>query len=826
MSRLFAMALALVASAVASGESAPPIRTDADGVPLPDGAIARLGSARFRFAGHPWGTVAFAPDGKRLAVGDSVGVSVFDTATGRQLLRLSIPDKHYPQVVRFLADGKRLAVGLSDYRQSARLNIHNLADGKVASTSTFAGQQQIFVSDVTPDGSRVLVVDWFVKAYLWDLQTEREVWSFKHQEAAFVKPFTADGKYLATSGSRRADLYDAQTGQPVGPFADPGPRFRDRYQAGMSPDGRLAVGSEKGDVVAVLAARGENRVRLLPSDRRTERFVFSADSRYLASPMPGGTQVWDLTAPDDKGPVARLPGALAAGFAADGKTLALADEGSIVLYTVGEWKPLPQSADPPSPVLRALFLPDGKVIGYTRKGWITWPAAGGTGTRLSDDSPVHVEAYADVSADGRTAVDVLHESGRGDGQGKFTLRLTDLAAGKDRRFPVDGYIWGSARISPDGRFVSAFAKGSNFTIWDAKTGAVLHERRSPDRGTCFGALATADGKGVACSAVGIFNQGGGFPGEGPAYSSITVTDHRTGREWKMEPMPWTVYSGGARFSRDGSRMVLMGHFDNNWERDSVTVWDVAAGRRLMKWDQESGRLDSVALSPDHRSLLAGDRKGRLAVIDIATGEERASFQHRGQILSSAFHPDGTKALSSSPDAPAYVWDLHGHPGRWDPAKANALWADLLSSDAKTAFAAIRTLRANPTEAVAFLKEQVKLAAAPTDEQFKRWLTDLDAPRFVAREQAQRDLTAAADLIRPKLNAARTTASEEAGRRLAQILTAADGLTPDKLRHIRACEVLEGIGTPAALNVLKSWANGPVGARLTTEAAESLIRKAP
>src|SRR5205807_6337384 len=126
-----------------------------------------------------------------------------------------------------------------------------------------------------------------------------------------------------------------------------------------------------------------------------------------------------------------------------------------------------------------------------------------------------------------------------------------------------------------------------------------------------------DGKGVVLSAGGVFNQGGGFPGEGPSYTSVTVTDHRAKREWKVEPLPWTIYSGGARFSPDGSRMVLVGHFDNDWERDSVTVWDTATGRRLMKWDRPSGRIESVALAADHRSLLAGARGGRLTVVEVA-----------------------------------------------------------------------------------------------------------------------------------------------------------------------------------------------------------------
>lgn len=340
----------------------------------------------------------------------------------------------------------------------------------------------------------------------------------------------------------------------------------------------------------------------------------------------------------------------------------------------------------------------------------------------------------------------------------------------------------------------------------------------------FGAAVGMDGK-VTWSAAGIFRPDHrGLPGSGPMYSEVTLTDHRTHRKLNLDPMPWSVYSGGARFSRDGSKAVIQGRWESDWRKDSVTVWDTGTGQRLMKFDREAGRVASVALAADNRSLLAGGINGELALVEVATGGERMTFRHGGSVASSAFSSDGTKAVSTSPDGPVYVWDLLGEPARWDAAKADAVWNDLASSDAKVAFGAIRKLRANPAEAVAFLKERVKLPAIPSDEAVAKMLKGLDAAAFAERERSQRDLTATADLIRPKLKTARKTASEEAGRRLDQIVKAADGWTPDKLRHVRACEVIEWIGTPEAIGLLKRWAVGPEGARLTVESKESVARK--
>jgi hypothetical protein len=100
---------------------------------------------------------------------------------------------------------------------------------------------------------------------------------------------------------------------------------------------------------------------------------------------------------------------------------------------------------------------------------------------------------------------------------------------------------------------------------------------------------------------------------------------------------------------------------------------------------------------------------------------------------------------------------------------------------------------------------------------------LDGPRFADRETAQRELADVADSVRPQLEAARKAASAEAGRRLDQVLKVAGELTADRLRQVRACEVLEGVGGPDAVRLLRAWAAGPAGARLTAEARESLDR---
>jgi WD40 repeat protein len=812
-------------SATEKSDPASKARTDAEGSSLPDGAVARLGSARFRYFAFAGNTrpVTFSPDGKLLAI-TSRGVFLFEVATGRLLHQLQQPDGYWPQVVRFLADGKRIAVGTNSSRSGTRLAFFTLTDGKPAASPDFTGQRATDVIDVTADGSRALLLELGKQVYLWDLKAGRELWAFEHAPYQQVLPITPDGKWFAVTSALKADLRDADTGKVAARFPDPGRRFDVRRGAGLSPDGRITAEAGTADpAVAVLTARGPAAgVRTLPAEKGAGRCVFSPDSRYLVGAGRFGTQVWDLTAADDKGPVARLPAATTAGFSPDGKTLALAGEGFVALASVGDWKVLPQSADPPASVHRVRVTDDGRsVFGYTQQGWVRWPVGGGAANRpfASDARATQWEAeYAlpALSADGRVSAELVSL-----GAGKDyrrALAVADAGGGQPRL--VFGGVYRMPYLSPDGRLVASPAP-EGVRVWDAKTGELLLERKYPPGDQVEAALPAPDGRGLARTVVST--RAGAGSDHVPQYTAVTVTDHTTGRTGRLNPVPWFIYDG-TPFSWDGTRMISRGRFDAVSAKDTVAVWDARSGRRLAAWTGDYGRRDAMGLSADNRSFLVGDWVGRLTLVEVATGGERARFIHRGNISSAAFFPDGRKAVSSTADGPVYVWDLFGDPGKWDASKADAVWTDLASPDAKAAFGAIRKLRANPAEAITFLRDRVKLPAKPSEEMVAGLLRRLDGAAFADRERAHKELSAIAELVRPRLETARKTASEETRRRLDQVLKLTEEFTPEQLRQVRSCEVLEGIGTPEAIKLLRSWAAGPEGARLTTDAKESLARR--
>jgi hypothetical protein len=87
------------------------------------------------------------------------------------------------------------------------------------------------------------------------------------------------------------------------------------------------------------------------------------------------------------------------------------------------------------------------------------------------------------------------------------------------------------------------------------------------------------------------------------------------------------------------------------------------------------------------------------------------------------------------------------------------------------------------------------------------------------------LAALGERARPALRAAlKAGGSLERRRRIEQLLGALDaGASGEALRSVRAVEVLEGIGSSEARQVLAALADGLPSARLTREARAALQR---
>jgi hypothetical protein len=193
----------------------------------------------------------------------------------------------------------------------------------------------------------------------------------------------------------------------------------------------------------------------------------------------------------------------------------------------------------------------------------------------------------------------------------------------------------------------------------------------------------------------------------------------------------------------------------------------------------------------------------------------------------AFAGDGRHFVTGGQDGSVVVWALRPTLAGAAAGNADQLWNDLASDDADKAFKALAALGADPAAAVKRLSEHLRPVAAPNDELVREKLHELDSSLFATRQKAQDDLIHMGDPVRGHLEkaAADRNLSEEVKQRLVAIMKRLDGSMPtsDRLRELRALELLERVATKDAQDLLQRLAEGAPRAVLTQEARATLTR---
>jgi WD40 repeat protein len=406
-----------------------------------------------------------------------------------------------------------------------------------------------------------------------------------------------------------------------------------------------------------------------------------------------------------------------------------------------------------------------------------------------------------------------------DGRGLIAVRETTRSLwdvpGRKRlnsiRLDTSGYCY---VISPDRRRL-VFRTNAGVQLFDAKTGAA--GRRF--EGLFFWQAFSSDGKRLALCGNGHLrlvevDSGkllGTFPWPGTQVEEIDVS--ADGR----------LLAAGAGLGWNGKEYVNV-----------TRLYGVSDGIVWQSMKGPSGGNYYIAFSPDSRTLTTAGQDGLVRLWETCTGQERITFTgHRGGVVSIRFFPDGKRLVSSGTDTTTLVWDLTGRAARklrdrLDAKALAALWDDLAGIDAVKAYRAVQDLAAAPGDALPFLQKRVDPVAAPEGKRVSRLIAELDNDDAEVRKRAAAALELLGELAGPAMReAAQRPASAEVARALKRLLASVHqeekAPTGDRLRRIRAVEVLERAGTPAARAVLSRLAKGAAHARVTQDARASLTR---
>ena len=253
--------------------------------------------------GGPVSSVAFSPDGTRLATGDWGGaIRIWDRAT-RRPIRTYRGHSTAISTIEFRRDGRRIV--------SASGGMLALGPGEAkvwdpetgADVATMhAGAGPVIAARFSPDGTRVVsavgAITYLLKpgeVKLWDAETGRGLATVVKSPAGILDvAFDAGGRRVAVARFERGlALLDAATGAPTGPPLGPERSYR---AVAFSRDGsKVAAAGLDGAIVVWDAASGKELWKLPGHTLGSYSLAFDPSGRRLASSgADAAVKVWDM----------------------------------------------------------------------------------------------------------------------------------------------------------------------------------------------------------------------------------------------------------------------------------------------------------------------------------------------------------------------------------------------------------------------------------------------------------------------------------------------------------------------------------------------------
>ena len=617
----------------------PPPRLDLFGDPLPPGAVARLGTMRLRYAA----CMAFSPDGKIVATAQHHAVHLWDAATGKHLRRLSAPSSSgWAFTVAFSPDGQKVAVhdnlGIDIVvwqvdKENPLFTKHIERTGGV--------HQLVMARIVFSQDSKTLYTGNDQTVHGWDATTGKETYWFQHSTAKETRVntivFSCNGKLFATASDSEAvvRVWDTHARKLLHVLRGHNRRV---FCTAFTRDGTLlATGGDEGTARLWNVKNGKAIRKLERHEGDVVAIAFTPDGKALATANKGHfssekqfIRLWDLW----PGAVAghpwttiTAPGVKALDYSPGGKTLSwICCEQSVRLLDVTTLvKQLP-FASHYGGVNCVVYSPDGLLVATASSdrtirlwepdtGKPKWVLRGHTG---------EVNALA-FSSDGKWLASA--SSGQ---KVIWNMNTRGMHFSKSQGIQVS-----AAAFAPDGK---TLAIGGIIHSWDGLKWSELRTIEADRDGTAA-LVYSPDGKLLAA---------GGD-------NSFRLRDARNGRllrKVKAEPGVTSL-----AFSPDG-RTLACGCM--HW----TILWELASGKERARLPGHWNQAGTLAFSPDGKLLASGshdpggDMNKVVHVWELATGKELGAFRgHEQPVFGVAFSPDGKRLATASGDGTTLIWDL-------------------------------------------------------------------------------------------------------------------------------------------------------------------------
>jgi WD40 repeat protein len=505
---------------------------------------------------NPWrfnrqAALAFAPDSKTLAVGDTKGIHLLDVQTGKE--RQTLTGQRSTLCVAFSPDGKLLAGGGVDAgKDNNSLRLWDLEQGQELRRCALPKNEPPIALAFSPDGTRLAAVIEEDDLRVFETASGKAVLRLPHYWPSRVV-YAPDGKTLVSCGGPVVRRWDAASGKEQ--LTWPGPKKGITSVALLQSGSIAATGGEDVQLWHPRTGTPLNRIAV-PGG--VNALALTADGKLLATAgRDRKVRLWQVDpmhVTDIKETRALESHTLplcGLAFSPDGKRLISGDVQSVLrIWDVAQGKELHVINNRSGTEhLSFAFSPDGKTVACAG-AWNDSSFLPAAGTMMTIQGK-------QVKSDGRFKIQGV-EMERKEG---YRVLVWEAASGKPlHSLSGLGDKITAVAYAPDGSTLAAASRDGTVALWDAKTGRErlfirAHGTESAAlRGSTTQVLFTRDGKTLISA---------GSDGK------IRLWDAATGRQ-RSELSASEGAVQALALDRDG-KLLLSGHADT-----TALIWDLTA----------------------------------------------------------------------------------------------------------------------------------------------------------------------------------------------------------------------------------------------------------
>ena len=533
-------------------------------------------------------SVAFSPDSKLLALGDTNGeIRLYQVADGQQLL---ICKGHTNWVVSlaFNPNGRTLASGSTD----STVKLWDVSTGQCLQTLQGHDNEVWYVA-FNPDGDTLASSSDDNTIKLWSVQTGECLRTFQgHMSWVCSVAFSPDGQTLVSgSDDHTIRLWDINTGECLKTFRG----HRDGIRAiTVSPNSQMLASSSEDQTVKLWDINtGECLKTFWGHSNEVYSVAFSSQGDILASGSFDQTvRLWSVSTGEClKTFHGHSSWVFSVAFNPQGDLLVSGSyDQTARLWSVHTGECLKTFQGYTHQVLSVAFSPDGQTLVSGSRDFSVrlWDVNTGQALQTFQGHRAAVRSVA-FSPNGQTLAS---------GSDDQTVRLWDVNTGQALQ-TLQGHraaVW-SVAFSPQGTMLASGALDQTIKFWDVSTDECKRTLKGHTNWVWSIAF-SSDGELLASTSPD---------------GTLRLWSVSTG-ECKRILQVNTAWLHLVTFSPN-SRTLASSSQDN-----TLKLWDVSTGQCLRSLQGHTGRVWSVVFSPDNQILASSGDDEAIRLWNIATGE--------------------------------------------------------------------------------------------------------------------------------------------------------------------------------------------------------------